>query len=103
MGHFNSDKTRTTPATLDRRFGNNHVGDLTDVSTRAEELERFGMRDAGLVVADRGRGQARDASLLLGYVRTAYLRVAARTEPSRGTRSASGCRDLGDDRLCGIA
>jgi hypothetical protein len=61
------------------------VGNLADVSIRAEELERFvepwPMRDAGLVVADRGRGQARDASLL-GYSHI-YLRVAARarTEP----------------------
>ena len=100
---FNSNKTRTTPATLDRCRGNNRVGNLADVSIRAEELERFvepwPMRDAGLVVADRGRGQARDASLL-GYSHTCgSLRER---EPSRGTRSSMP-RDRDDDRLCGIA
>jgi hypothetical protein len=53
---FNSNQARTTPATLDRCRGNNRVGNLADVSIRAEELERFvepwPMRDAGLVVAD---------------------------------------------------
>ena len=53
---FNSNKTRTTPATLDRCRGNNRVGNLADVSIRAEELERFvepwPMRDVGLVVDD---------------------------------------------------
>ena len=49
------------------------MGNLAGMSKRAEELEQFvgpwSMWDAGLVVADRGRGQARDASLL-GYSHT---------------------------------
>ena len=79
------------------------MGNLAGMSKRAEELEQFvgpwSMRDAGLVVADRGRGQARDASLL-GYSHTCgSLRER---EPSRGTRSSMP-RDRDDDRLCGIA
>ena len=82
---------RAQPETLNGRRGKNHVENQWSLNLELRSAEMIALicsADAGCesrpVVADRGHGEARDASLL-GYMHIAYLRVAARAEPSRGT------------------